>query len=320
MDTRMETVQTPGRPLADVQITALIPTYNRAHLVPRALDSILNQTCPPHEIIIVDDGSTDNTREVVARFGDRVRYIYQENAGAAVARHQAVMAAQTEWVGFLDSDDLWKPDHLERISDAIIATGGRANLYFANTRRPQNDGGIMQWQLSNLSIKAPYEFLEDGSEWVLKKRLPMMLQATVFKRSAYIACGGFYAPLRSGQDTHLFLKLGLNQPVCAVAGGGAEMTDDDIAQNRLSTNFHRTSRGKALSILMYQELLDYFEGQLTPEQQDVLSLRLANNYLGVARTAWQERDFRRFAKYLLLSRRMHPRAIRNMFGRKLSSA
>lgn len=320
MDTRMETGQRLGRELEDVQITALVPTYNRADLVPRAIDSILNQTCPPDEIIVVDDGSTDHTREAVAGFGDRVRYIYQENAGAAVARHQAVMAAQTEWVGFLDSDDVWNPDHLERISDAIIATGGRANLYFANTRRPKNDGGIMQWQLSNLSIKSPYEFLEDGSEWVLKERQPMMLQATVFKRSAYVACGGFYAPLRSRQDTHLFLKLGLNQPVCAVAGGGAEMTDDDIAQNRLSTNFHRTSRGTVMSILMYQELLDYFEGQLTSEQQDVLSLRLADNYLSVARAAWGERDFRKFAEYFLLSGREHPRAIRNMFGRKLSSA
>lgn len=316
----MKTGQHLGRETEEAQITALVPTYNRARLLPRALGSILNQTCPPHEIVIVDDGSTDNTREIVAGFGDRVRYIYQENAGVAVARHQAVMAAQTEWVAFLDSDDVWKPDHLERISDAIIATKARANLYFADTRRPKTDGEVMQWQLSDLSISGRHEFFEDGSEWVMKRRQPMMLQSTVLKRSAYITSGGFYAPLRTREDTHLFLKLGLNQPVCAVTGGGAEMTDDDIAQNRLTINAHRTSRHAAMSILMYQELMDYFDGQLTPEQQDILSLRLADSYLGVARAAWRERDFGKLVRYILLSGREHPRAIRNLFGRKLPSA
>lgn len=318
MDAQIEIERGLGRELGELHITALVPTYNRARLLPRALNSILNQTCPPYEIIVVDDGSTDDTKEVVASFGDQVRYIYQDNAGSAVARHHGLSVAQTEWVALLDSDDIWNPDHLERVSNAIVATGGRANYYFANTQRTKENSEIMQWQLSALSFSEPYVFLEQGADWVLRERQPMMLQSTVFKRSAYLACGGFYAPLRYRDDTHLFIKLGLIEPVCAVAGGGARMTDDDQPHNRLSINFNSSKRGVEMAILMFQELIDYFDGRLSSEQEDILSLRLANSYLDMARISWRERDFRTFARYLLSSGKEHPRAIIDMFGRKLS--
>lgn len=316
MDTQMEIDRELGREQEEPHITALVPAYNRAHLLPRAINSILDQTFAPYEIIVVDDGSTDNTKAVVDGFGDRVRYIFQENAGPAVARHHGITVAQTEWVAMLDSDDIWNPDHLERMSNAIVATGGRANFYFSNTRRTKRDDGIMQWQLADLSFNKPYMFLEKGSDWVLKQWQPMMLQSTVLKRSAYLASGGFHAPLRYREDTHLFIKLGLNGPVCAVAGGGARMTDDDLPHNRLSINHGQIKSGMEMSVLMYQELLDYFEGQLTPEQEDILSLRLANDYLNMARISWRKRDFRPFVRYLILSGKTRPRAIIDLLGRK----
>lgn len=302
------------------QMTALIPSYNRAHLISRAVSSVLNQTLPPYEIIVVDDGSTDNTREILASFGDSIRYIHQENAGSAVARHHGITAAQTDWIALLDSDDVWNPDHLERMSDAIIATDGRANYYFADTQRPQELDKQMQWHLTGFSIGEPYVLFEEGAEWVLKDLQPMMLQSTVIKRSAYMASGGFYAPLRYRDDTHLFIKLGLKDPICAVAGGGTKMTDDDQPQNRLSINYDRTrdKEGFVMQVVMFQDLLNYFDGRLTPEQKDTLSLYLANSYLNVARASWRERKFTEVAKNMLLSGVKHPRAIMDMIGRKLS--
>jgi glycosyltransferase involved in cell wall biosynthesis len=94
-------------------VSAVIPTYNYGAYVGKAIDSVLNQTHSNIECIVVDDGSTDNTREVVAKYGERVHYIYQKNAGLPEARNTGVKAARGEFVGFLDSDDEWEPNFVE---------------------------------------------------------------------------------------------------------------------------------------------------------------------------------------------------------------
>ena len=92
-------------------VTIVVPTYNRAHYIGEAIESIFAQDfidCEL-EIVVVDDGSKDNTKEVVCKYGDRVRYIRQENQGAGVARNRGIDEARGEWIAFLDSDDRWLP-------------------------------------------------------------------------------------------------------------------------------------------------------------------------------------------------------------------
>jgi len=91
----------------------VIPAYNVGKFIARTLDSVLAQTRPADEIIVVDDGSTDETGEVVARYGQKIRYIRQENAGASTARNTGIKAAQNEWIAFLDGDDEWLPEKLQ---------------------------------------------------------------------------------------------------------------------------------------------------------------------------------------------------------------
>lgn len=96
-------------------ISVVIPTYNRAELTKRAAQSVLSQTYKDIELIIVDDGSSDNTAEVVASLNDsRVRYVYQENSGACVARNNGIEHASGEYIAFHDSDDIWHADKLEK--------------------------------------------------------------------------------------------------------------------------------------------------------------------------------------------------------------
>lgn len=90
-------------------VSVLIPTYNRAYILGQTLDSVLAQTYRPIEVIVVDDGSTDGTRELVSRYGNAVRYIYQPNAGLAAARNTGLKAARGEFIALQDSDDLWAP-------------------------------------------------------------------------------------------------------------------------------------------------------------------------------------------------------------------
>lgn len=95
------------------RVSAVIPSFNYGAFVGKAIESVLKQTHADIECIVVDDGSTDNTREVVAKYGDRVRYVYQKNAGLPEARNTGVRAATGEFVGFLDADDEWEPTFVE---------------------------------------------------------------------------------------------------------------------------------------------------------------------------------------------------------------
>ena len=99
-----------------MKVSVLIPTYNRAYIISDALDSVLKQTYRDFEIIIVDDGSSDGTRDVVEGFrSEKIRYLrHALNRGCSAAYNTGISAAEGELVAFLDSDDIWKGDYLER--------------------------------------------------------------------------------------------------------------------------------------------------------------------------------------------------------------
>jgi glycosyltransferase involved in cell wall biosynthesis len=113
--------------MSDAQYSAIIPTYNRARTLPRAFASIAGQTLPPSEIIIVDDGSSDDTPSLVGTFtGLRPRLItHPKNMGAAAARNTGARAASAPWLAFLDSDDAWMPDKMARQLAALATAGAQ---------------------------------------------------------------------------------------------------------------------------------------------------------------------------------------------------
>ena len=95
-------------------IAVIIPSWNRAHLITNALDSVLAQSCLPDEIIVVDDGSTDNTRDIIQTGYPMVKLISQENKGVSAARNTGITSTTHEWIALLDSDDKWQPQKLEK--------------------------------------------------------------------------------------------------------------------------------------------------------------------------------------------------------------
>jgi len=101
-------------------VSVVIPTYNRRVYIGEALDSVLNQTLSGFEVIVVDDGSTDGTDEVIRSYGGRIHYIRQENRGAAAARNLGVRNARGSYVSFMDSDDLSLPHHLESLYNFLV--------------------------------------------------------------------------------------------------------------------------------------------------------------------------------------------------------
>src|SRR5580704_5038034 len=96
------------------RVSVVIPTDNRAAVVPRAIESVLAQTVTDLEVVVVDDGSSDGTGQILGEiFGDRIRYYAQANQGVSVARNKGIEEARGEWIAFLDSDDLWESEKLE---------------------------------------------------------------------------------------------------------------------------------------------------------------------------------------------------------------
>lgn len=96
-----------------MKISAVIPAYNSEVTIGRAIDSVLKQTRPADEIIVIDDGSSDNTAEIIRSYGDKIRLIQQENAGVSVARNAGINIATGDWIAFLDADDEWLPEKLK---------------------------------------------------------------------------------------------------------------------------------------------------------------------------------------------------------------
>jgi glycosyltransferase involved in cell wall biosynthesis len=96
------------------EVSVVIPTYNRAQFLDEALQSVFNQTFKDFEVIVVDDGSTDRTKQVLEKYGDRIRYIFQENGGPAKARNRGIKESLGKYIAFLDADDVWFPLKLEK--------------------------------------------------------------------------------------------------------------------------------------------------------------------------------------------------------------
>lgn len=135
-------------------ISVVVPTYNRAHYIGEAIDSILGQDIVDCEleIIVVDDGSKDNTEEVVRNYGERARYIRQENQGAGVARNRGIDEARGEWIAFLDSDDRWLPYKLSLQFEVLEHFPGiriiHSNFYTFDGDRITIPRGLDYWVTS----------------------------------------------------------------------------------------------------------------------------------------------------------------------------
>ncbi|HEY0674222.1 MAG TPA: glycosyltransferase family 2 protein [Longimicrobiales bacterium] len=123
-------------------VSVIIPTYNRAHMIGQTIESVLAQTYEPIEIIVIDDGSTDNTSDVVARYGGAVRYLKQSNAGVAAARNTAFGIARGEYIALIDSDDRWQPWKTE-LQVAFMKRWPQAGMVWTDMAAINESGAVI---------------------------------------------------------------------------------------------------------------------------------------------------------------------------------
>jgi glycosyltransferase involved in cell wall biosynthesis len=281
------------------QISAVIPTYNRAKTLSRAIDSVFAQSYPVSEVVIVDDGSTDNTRDVVKRYRDRIRYVYQPNAGVASARNRLVNEARFDWIAFLDSDDYWLPDHIKRMVNAIEFTKGEAALYFADIIRPPDEQKVSLWEICQFKPTSPLELSRDAGDWVLTNIQPMMLQASVIRREKYHESGALPENLRTREDTLLFLKFGLLFPLCAVQGCGTVMMSD--GGMRLTKEIHYATVAYALATIAFLKEVLALRDSISGTRRRHLKEKLSDAYFGAGRAFYRQNARLTSMRYLLHS-------------------
>lgn len=296
-------------------ISVVIPTFNRRTTIEQAINSVLAQTQAPAEVVVVDDGSNDGTAEVLSGYGDRITVVHQANGGVCRARNAGVDAVRTPWVAFLDSDDLWDPSHLGALSQAIGATDGRAHIYFTDTVRRADGRDVGQWEQAGFAIDASHRLVEDGTAWLLSPRHPMAIQATVVRRARYVDVGGCWPDLVTREDTHLLFRIGLTQPLCAVAAKTAVVSDEVPLAQRETGRFPPASLTYLRSTaLLYEDVLGRSSG-LDRAARRELAVRGARARIRLAKRAASEGRYFSASQDLLRATRLLPTSVSANLGR-----
>ncbi|WNO61671.1 glycosyltransferase family A protein [Rheinheimera sp. MMS21-TC3] len=192
-------------------ISIVIPLYNKATSVSRSINSVLQQSFSHFELIIVDDGSTDNSLNIVQSYQDkRITIIQQQNQGASVARNNGVLAANSEFIAFLDADDCYHPDFLQRIinlteqySDAALFSC-RFNFVDETGKTFSPKGSLPEDYIGEITPFYPL---------FKQNRALIHPSSMAVNKKLFLACGGFPAGKTVGEDLQLILSMALQGKV-----------------------------------------------------------------------------------------------------------
>lgn len=189
--------------------SVIIPLYNKENFIENTLKSVLNQKFTDFEIIIVNDGSTDKSEEKLLRFKDsRIQYFCKENEGVSIARNYGIKKAESDYITFIDADDYWYPDFLEEIFKNIKLFPEQKVFTAA-----------IEIETSKNIFPAQYSIQKTGNFELVNyfkasiKESIIWTSSAVFHKSIFTEIGNFDPKIKSGQDTDLWIRIGLVYPV-----------------------------------------------------------------------------------------------------------
>ena len=256
-----------------VKVSVIIPTYNRANYIARAVNSVLNQTCKEYEIIVVDDGSTDTTKDVVMQFQNKVKYFRQENQGSAAARNRGIQESRGEYIAFLDSDDYWVPEKLE---EQVKVLDAHKNVGIVYARMPiiNEKGERLGTKPAGISGKNFKELLEVWGD------LPTSTVMT--RRACFDKAGMFDTTLTTMQDIDMWLRIARFYDLHEIEG---KVLAYYVRHSEQAT----ASRIKVYDglVKIYQKILNTFEDA----PKDLFVKRIAMNQYTLSRAYYFEKFY-----------------------------
>jgi glycosyltransferase involved in cell wall biosynthesis len=195
------------------EVSVVIPAYNAQEFIAEAIESALTQTVKITEIIVVDDGSSDRTVEIVGSYNDIVRLLQQPNQGSGSARNNGILRSSGNWVAFLDSDDAWEKDHIENLIQVLRHNPDAALAYSGKIWINQNGLAIPSVTVQN----------EYPSGWIFAKLLEnnyiSSASCVIARKDILLSCNGFStgAVFRNSQDYELWLRIAAHHPVMSTS-------------------------------------------------------------------------------------------------------
>lgn len=254
------------------KFSIIIPSYNRAGTLGRAIESIINQTYPAHEIIVVDDGSSDNSKEVVEVFPN-VRYIYQDNAGVSSARNKGAELTCGDWLIFLDSDDEINATSLIQFANAISTN--------PNVEVIQSGFEIKFDKFTSIHIPKPFSY-----------HTPLAASFTI-KKEFFLKLGGYDPVLKFAENTELFHRI-------SILGGQVKFIEE------VTLIYHQNQQGgskdlfkKSTAIL---HLLEKHNTTLTHKNKRLYHQILGVNYM-------RAREFEKARNHLIQAFLLDPKKL-----------
>jgi glycosyltransferase involved in cell wall biosynthesis len=191
------------------KVSVIIPTYNRGSLIKRAVDSVLSQTFKDYEIIIIDDGSKDDTKDVLAPYMDRVRYVHQANAGISKARNHGIELAKGQYIAFLDSDDYWAPEKLE-VQAEILDGNPKVGIVYGRMPIVNEHGEVLGMKPNGPSGKNFQELLRVWGD------LPT--SSVMTRKECFDRVGVFDPDLPPMEDIDMWIRIAYHYDLHEIEG------------------------------------------------------------------------------------------------------
>ncbi|MGC9948435.1 MAG: glycosyltransferase [Bryobacteraceae bacterium] len=239
------------------RVSVIVPAYNAAAYLPYAIDSVLAQTYPDWEIVVVDDGSTDHTSAVVnsyrPKLREKLRYIHQANRGLPAARNTGIRAARGELIALLDADDVWLPHRLRR-GVAAMDTDGGIGLVHARVMRIDAQGNIT----GHLGVETKY-MSGRIARHIYTRRAHIVCPTVMFRRSCLETAGWFDEAMQATEDRDLWFRIALRYRVTFI--------DEVLAYYRLSPSSMTSNLDRLLKGQLYFVAKHYKSGTATRVEQ-----------------------------------------------------
>jgi glycosyltransferase involved in cell wall biosynthesis len=282
-------------------VSVIIPTYNRAYVVGEAIESVLRQTVPVDEIIVVDDGSTDDTAQVLRRFGHKITVISQPNLGVSAARNAGIQRAMADWITFLDSDDIWHAERISILKRDISET--HAGVHVANIEIVYQDHRYNYFEVcKNRFPRDGAEQHESGFDIWIKQPSTLAFAA---RRDWILKVGGFDASMRIREDYDFFARLMTVGPWLVTSAVVGELRRFRGKENSLSS-LRQTEPAytSLMEIKLCERVLSI--SALGAAQSNIVRMRLSSSQFNLAYALARDGQASKSRALLLRSAHEHP--------------